>query len=172
MNRTAGRPATKRRSRVSLFLIVGLLAVGSVFAHYWVRGLHYYPTARIETPDGYAFTVLQDVRASRDACGDANDRFLSPLDKICDKCKVAYARCLTKLEGVELTLAVENPPPLYTVRAPGVRMAVTGPLAGLRDVCVDIATGLVKTGLPTASCAYARGTTPAPQDPLPKPPAQ
>ena len=163
MRRTAGRPATKRRSRVSLILIVGLLAVGSVFANYWVRTLHYYPTARIETPDGYTFTVVQDVRASRAECGDANDRFLAPLDKTCDKCKVAYARCLTRLEGVEQTLVVEDPPPLYLVHAPGVRMAVTGPLARLREVCVDIAAGLVKNGLPTASCAYARGSGPGPK---------
>ena len=147
MSRTAGRPATERRSRASVVLIVALLAIGSVIAHFWVRTLHYYPTARIETPDGYAFTVLQDVRASRDECGDANDRFLSPLDRICEKCRVVYARCLTKLEGVEQTLAVEDPPPLYMVRAPGLRMAVTGPLARLRKVCVDIATGLVKTGI-------------------------
>jgi hypothetical protein len=157
MSRTAGRPATRRRSRVSLFLIVALLAVGSVFAHYWVRTLHYYPTARIETPAGYAFTVVQDVRASRSECGDANDRFLSPLDRICERCKVAYARCLTKLEGVELTLVTEDPPPQYLVRAPGVRMAVTGPLARRKEVCEEIAESLVKGGLPTASCAYARG---------------
>lgn len=163
MTRTAGRPATKRRSRVSTILIVGLLAVGGAFANYWVRTLHYYPTARIETPDGYAFTVLQKVRASRSECGDANDRFLSPLDRMCDKCRVAYARCLTKLEGVELTLAVENPPPQYLVRAPGIRMAVTGPVARLREVCTEIATSLVKTGLPTASCVYARGSAPAPK---------
>jgi len=162
MSRTAGRPAIRRRSRASLVLIFGLLAGGSVLAHFWVRSLHYYPTARIETPDGFAFTVLQDVRDSRADCGDANDRFLAPLDKICDKCKVAYARCLTKLEGVELTLAVENPPPQYLVRAPGVRMAVTGPLARLREVCVDIAAALVTKGLPTASCAYARGAAPTP----------
>ena len=141
-----------------MWLIVALLAAGSLIAHFWVRTLHYYPTARIETPDGYAFTVLQDVRASRSECGDANDRFLFPLERICEKCKVVYARCLRKLEGVELTLAVENPPPLYLVRAPGVRMAVTGPLARLKDVCNDIAAGLVKNGLPAASCAYARGT--------------
>src|SRR5512135_136982 len=172
MSRTAGRPATKRRSRVSLVLIVGLLAVGSVFAHYWVRALRYYPTARIETPDGYAFTVVQDVRPSRGECGDANDRFLSPLDRICEKCRVVYARCLTKLEGVELTLVTEDPPPLYLVRAPGVRMAVTGPLARRKEVCTDIAASLVNSGLPTASCAYARGAAPAPRDPLPKSAAQ
>ena len=165
MSPTAGRPATRRRSRVSLLLIVGLLAVGSVLAYFRVRALHYYPTARIETPDGYAFTVVQDVRASRSECGDANDRFLSPLDAICTQCRVVYARCLRELEGVELTLVAEDPPPLYLVRAPGVRMAVTGPLARLKDVCVDIAAGLVKTGLPSASCAYARGAAPEPARP-------
>ena len=163
MSPMAGRPATRPRSRVSLLLIVGLLAVGSVLAYVHVRTLHYYPTARIETPAGYAFTVVQDVRASRGECGDANDRFLSPLDKICERCKVVYARCLTKLEGVELTLVTENPPPLYLVSAPGVRMAVTGPLARRKEVCEEIAESLLKGGLPTASCAYARGAAPAPK---------
>jgi hypothetical protein len=161
MSPTAGRPATKRRSRVSLLLIIGLLGAGSALAYFHVRTLRYYPTARIETPEGYAFTVVQDVRASRSECGGANDRFLSPLDKICQNCKVVYARCLRKLEGVEQTLMVENPPPLYLVRAAGVRMAVSGPLAHLKDVCDNIALGLVRSGMKSAACAYPRDRPPA-----------
>ena len=156
MSRTAGRPASKRRSPASLLLIVGLLAIGSVFAYYRVRALSYYPTLRIETPDGYALTVVQDVRRERSACGEANARFLAPLQTVCKNCKLVYARCLRKLEGVELTLVVEEPPPLYVVRAAGVRMAVSGPLAHLKDVCDNIAVGLVKSGMKTAACAYPR----------------
>jgi len=166
MSRTAGRPASKRRSRASLLLIVGLLAIGSVFAYYRVRALSYYPTLRIETPDGYAFTVVQDRRRDRSECGDANDRFLAPLADICKNCKLVYARCLSKLEGVELTLVTEDPPPLYIVHAPRLRMAVSGPPAHLNTVCADIAAGLVKAGLPYAACAYPRGATPT-QPPAP-----
>jgi hypothetical protein len=72
-----------------------------------------------------------------------------------------YARCLRNLEGVELTLMIENPPPLYVVRAGGVRMAVSGPLAHLKTVCDDIAAALVKSGLQSAACAYPRDRAPA-----------
>jgi hypothetical protein len=154
---TAGRPASKRNSRVSLLLIAGLLAIGSVFAYYRVRALSYYPTLRIETPEGYTFTVVQDLRRDRSGCGDANARFLAPLRTVCANCKLVYARCLRKLEGVELTLVTENPPPLYVVNAPRLRMAVSGPLAQLETVCDGIAAGLVKAGLPYAACAYPRG---------------
>ena len=156
MRPTVGRPASERRLRVSLLLIAALLAIGGVLAYYRVRALSYYPTIRIETPDGYTFTVVQDVRRGRNECGDANARFLAPLATICKNCKLVYARCLRKLEGVELTLMIENPPPLYVVRAAGVRMAVSGPLAHLRTVCDDIAASLVKSGLQSAACAYPR----------------
>jgi hypothetical protein len=161
MSRTAGRPASKRRSRVGLLLAVSLLAIGSVFAYYRVRTLWYYPTLRIETPEGYAFTVVQDRRRDRSECGDANARFLAPLQTVCANCKLVYARCLSKLEGVELTLVTENPPPLYVVHAPRLRMAVSGPHTHLETVCDDIAAGLVKAGLPYAACAYPRGRSAA-----------
>jgi len=160
MTPTAGRPASKRRLRVSHLLIAVLLAIGSVFAYYRVRALSYYPTIRIETPDGYTFTVVQDARRRRSECGEANARFLAPLATICENCKVAYARCLRKLEGVELTLMIEDPPPLYVVRAAGVRMAVSGPLANLKTVCDAIAADLVKSGLQSAACAYPRDRAP------------
>ena len=153
---TAGRPASRAASRVSLVLIVALLAAGSVAAVVTVRRLWYYPTLRVETPNGFAFTVVQDRRRERSGCGDANDRFLAPLATVCKDCKVVYARCLRKLEGVELTLVDEDPPPLYLVAAPGVRMAVTGPLERLKTVCDSIALGLVKSGLPQAACVYPR----------------
>ena len=156
MSPTAGRPASRRASRVSLLLIVALLAVGSVAAYYTVRSLSYYPTLRIETPSGFAFTVVQGRRDDRSGCGDANDRFLQPLDTVCESCKVVYARCRRRLEGVELTLIEESPPPLYVVAAPGVRMAVTGPLEHLKTVCDTIAVGLVKSGLTHAACVYPR----------------
>jgi hypothetical protein len=156
MSPTAGRPASRRSSRVGLLLVVGLLAIGSVFAYYRVRTLWYYPTLRVETPDGYAFTVVQDRRRDRSDCGDANARFLAPLQTACADCKLVYARCLSKLEGVALTLVIENPPPLYVVNAPRLRMAVSGPLGQLETVCDGIAAGLVKAGLPYAACAYPR----------------
>lgn len=161
MSPTAGRPVSERRLHASVVLITALLAIGSVFAYYRVRTLSYYPTLRIETPDGYTFTVVQDARRERSACGEANARFLAPLETICKNCKLVYARCLRKLEGVELTLVTENPPPLYVVTAPRLRMAVSGPLANLKTVCDDIAIGLVKSGLQSAACAYPRDRPPS-----------
>ena len=163
MSPTAGPPVSKRASRVSQLLIVALLVAGSVAAYYYVHSLSYYPTLRVETPDGFAFTVVQDRRGARSECGDANDRFLAPLDTACQDCKAVYARCLRKLEGVELTLVEEDPPPLYVVAAPGVRMAVTGPPDQLRTVCDGIAARLAKGGLRRAACAYPRNRGPDPK---------
>ena len=158
MRRTAGPPAGERKSgsRVVLLLIVALLAVGGVYAHYWVGTLSYYPTARVELPGGFSFSVVQALQASRAACGDANERLLDPLEKTCKGCKVAYARCRRTIDGTDLLLVTEPAPAFYVVVAPGLRMRVDGPLDQLAAVCDSIAAQLAAGGRANASCLYPR----------------
>lgn len=158
MRRTAGRPAGKpaRGSRVATLLIVALLAVGGVFAHFRVETLAYYPTARVELPGGFSFSVVQALQPSRAACGEANERLLDPLEKTCNGCKVAYARCRREIDGTDLLLVTEPAPAFYVVIAPGLRMRVDGPLEQLATVCDSIAAQLAAGGRANASCLYPR----------------
>jgi hypothetical protein len=158
MSRTAGRPAGKKKrgSRVALLLIVALLAVGGVYAQYYVKTLTYYPTAKVELPGGFSFSVVQEVQPDRAACGDANERLLDPLEKTCKDCRVAYARCLRHIEGTDLLLVTEPAPAFYVVVAPGLRMRVDGPNGQLAAVCDSIAEKLAASGQVNASCLYPR----------------
>ena len=158
MRRTAGRPAgnAKRSSRVALLLIVALLAVGGVYAHYYVKTLTYYPTAKIDLPGGFAFSVVQDPQPDRASCGKANRRLLEPMQQACPNCKVTYARCRRTVEGTDLLLLTETSPAFYEVVAPGMRMRVEGPLDQIRTVCEGIARQLERSGRAHASCLYPR----------------
>lgn len=158
MSRTAGRPASekKRGSRVAALLIVALLAVGGVYAHYWVGTLTYYPTAKVELPGGFSFSVVQALAPDRAACGEANERLLDPLEKSCKGCKVAYARCRRTIDGTDLLLVTEPAPAFYVVVAPGLRMRVDGPLDQVAAVCDSIAGKLAASGRANASCLYPR----------------
>ncbi len=158
MRRTAGRPAGKARrgSRVATLLIVALLAVGGVFAHYRVATLSYYPTAKVELPGGFSFSAVQTLQPDRASCGEANRRFLEALAKVCKDCRVAYARCRRGLEGTDLLLMTESAPSFYVVVSPGLRMRVSGPQAQLGEVCDGIAAQLVSTGRANASCLHPR----------------
>ena len=146
----------KRGSRVATLLIVALLAVGGVFAHYRVKTLTYYPTAKIELPGGFSFSVVQGLQPDRAACGEANERLLDPLEKTCNGCKVSYARCRRKIEGTDLLLVTERAPSFYVVVAPGLRMRVDGPRDQLAAVCDRIAAQLAQGGRANASCLYPR----------------
>jgi len=165
MRRTAGPPAgkTKRGSRIAALLIVALLAVGGVYAHYYVKTLTYYPTAKVELPGGFAFSVVQAAQRDRASCGEANRRFLEPLKKTCRDCTVTYARCRRTIEGTDLVLMTETAPPFYEIVAPGLRMRVNGPLGQIRAVCEDIAAKLVQSGRANASCMYPRDEARAPR---------
>ncbi|MGA8005285.1 MAG: hypothetical protein WCA17_04235 [Burkholderiales bacterium] len=163
MRRTAGRPAGKRgpRSRIAALLIFGLLAVGGVFAHYWVATLTYYPTAKVALPGGFAFSVVQQAQPDRAACGEANERFLGPLESVCKDCKVVYARCQRAIDGADLLLMTEASPSFYTVIAPGLRMRLHGPAKQLGAVCDGIAAQLVRSGRANATCLRPRDPTEA-----------
>jgi hypothetical protein len=141
---------------VAVLLIFALLAVGGVYAHYYVKTLTYYPTAKVELPGGFSFSMVQALQPGRAACGEANRRVLEPLAKTCKGCKIAYARCRRKIEGTDLLLT-EPKPAFCVVVAPGLRMRVDGPLDSLAAVCDGIAEKIASSGTVNASCLYPRG---------------
>jgi hypothetical protein len=135
-------------------VILVLLAVGSVLAYYHVANQSYYPVSKLASTDGYTFHMVQDRRAQRNACGQANDRFLAPIKARCLQCQVVYARCERELQGVELALLMGDPMPMHVVIGPGLRLAMEGPKERVREQCELLATELVKGGAPTAACVF------------------
>ena len=135
-------------------VILVLLAVGSVLAHYHVANQSYYPVSKLASADGYTFHMVQDRRAQRNACGEANERFLGPIKARCLQCQVLYARCERELQGVELALLMGDPMPMHVVVAPGLRLAMEGPKERVREQCEQFATDLVKGGARTAACVF------------------
>jgi len=135
-------------------VILVLLAGGSVLAYYHVANQSYYPVSKLASADGYTFHMVQDRLAQRNACGEANDRFLAPIKARCLQCDVVYARCERELQGVELALLMGDPMPMHVVIAPGLRLAIEGPKQRVRQECEQLATELVKGGAPTAACVF------------------
>ena len=135
-------------------VILVLLAVGSVLAHFHVANQSYYPVSKLASADGYTFHMVQDRRAQRNACGEANERFLAPIKARCLQCEVVYARCERELQGVELALLMGDPMPMHVVVAPGLRLAMEGPKERVREQCEQLAADLVKGGARTASCVF------------------
>jgi hypothetical protein len=135
-------------------VILVLLALGSVLAHFHVANQSYYPVSKLTSSDGYTFDMVQDRRAQRNACGEANNRFLAPIKARCLQCQVVYARCERELQGVELALLMGDSMPMHVVIAPGLRMAMEGPRENVRQACEQMAADLVKGGAPSAACVF------------------
>ena len=135
-------------------VILVLLAAGSVLAYYHVANQSYYPVAKLTSVDGYTFHMVQDRRAQRNACGEANNRFLAPIKTRCLQCEVAYARCERELQGLELALLTGDPVPVHVVMAPGLRLALEGPKERVRRECEQLAAELVKGGAASAACVF------------------
>lgn len=135
-------------------VILVLLAVGSVLAYYHVANQSYFPVSKLASADGYTFHMVQDRRAQRNACGQANDRFLAPIKARCLQCQVLYARCERELQGVELALLMGDPMPMHVVVAPGLRLAMEGPKERVREQCELLAVELVKGGALNAACIF------------------
>jgi hypothetical protein len=135
-------------------VVLALLALGAVLAHYHVANQSYFPVSRLASADGYTFHMVQDRVAQREACGKANDRFLAPVKKTCAHCEVVYARCERELHGLELSLLLGDPVPMHVVIAPGLRLAIEGPAERVHRDCEHIATSLVKAGTPSAGCVF------------------
>jgi hypothetical protein len=139
--------------RKALIILV-LLGAGAVLARYHVANQHYFPVTQLASADGYTFNLVQDRTDTREDCGKANDRFLTPLKSACRQCEIVYARCERELHGFELALLMGDAVPQYVVLAPGVRLAIQGPAATLRRDCEHIAQSIVKSGVPSASCVF------------------
>jgi len=135
-------------------VIVVLLVAGSVLAYYHVANQSYFPVAKLVSADGYTFHMVQDRRAQRNACGQANDRFLAPIKARCLQCDVVYARCERELQGLELALLMGDPVPVHVVISPGLRLAMEGPKERVRRECEQLAADLVKAGAPSAACVF------------------
>jgi hypothetical protein len=135
-------------------VILVLLVLGSVLAHYHVANQSYYPVSKLTSAEGYTFVMVQDRTAQRSACGKANDRFLDPIKARCTACAVVYARCERELQALEFALLAGDAVPMHVVVAPGMRLAMDGPKERVRQECEQMATMLVNGGHKTAACVY------------------
>jgi len=140
-----------KRAKYAIIAVV-LLAASAWIAHLHVVSQSYHPVVRLESPEGLTYTAVQDPQQERQACGAANDRFLSPIKKSCAQCRVVLARCERQLEGLELEVHEGRALPHYLVSGPGVRMAIEGQVAAARASCQQIAAEMVRSGLRNAAC--------------------
>ena len=135
---------------------VALAVAASFVAHMHVVAQSYYPTVRVEAPEGLTYVVVQDERAERRECGAANERFLERIKQGCKDCKILVARCTRTLEEA-LERDVYQTMKYATVIAPGMRMAVVGPQPAANTNCMLIAEAAKKQGVSPATCVSAAG---------------
>src|ERR671936_2595398 len=135
---------------------VALAAIASLVAHMHVVAQSYYPTVRVQAPEGLTYVVVQDETAERRECGAANDRFLGRIKQGCKECRILAARCTRELEEpLERELYQATPIKYSTVVAPGMRMAIIGPQPLAEKSCELIAQQALKQGAGGASCRRA-----------------
>lgn len=137
-----------------LIVILVLLVLGSIVAHYHVANQSYYPVSKLTSAEGFSFVMVQDRAARREDCGKANDRFLEPIKVRCKMCDVVYARCERELNGLEFALLSGDAVPMHVVVAPGMRMGMEGPRERVRKECERLAEILVQAGHKAASCVF------------------
>ena len=135
---------------------VALAIAAGFVAHMHVVAQTYYPSLRVQAPEGLMYVVVQDERAERRACGEANDRFLSRIKQGCKECRILAARCTRELEEpLERELYKATPLKYSTVVAPGMRMAIVGPQPLAEKSCELIAAQAQKQGAGGTSCRRA-----------------
>jgi hypothetical protein len=145
----------------NIIIAAVLVAAGAVLAHMHVVAQQYYPMVKVEAPEGLTYIAVQDARQERQACGDANQRFLVPIKAGCKDCKVVAARCERVVDGDEETALLEGKSnPNYLVVAPGLRMAIRGPGESARRNCEFIAKDMVSRGMTSAACIYPNSGAP------------
>jgi hypothetical protein len=140
----------KTARNVAIALVLG--AVSAWLAHLHVVSQTYHPVVRLASPDGLTYTAVQDAKHERQACGEANDRFLRPIKEGCKGCEVVIARCERELEGLELAVYERRQVPYPVVSGPGMRMAIAGPPAQAKTTCEYIANYMLRSGLSSAAC--------------------
>ena len=135
---------------------VALAIAAGFVAHMHVVAQTYYPSLRVQAPEGLMYVVVQDERAERRECGAANDRFLSRIKQGCKECRILAARCTRELEEpLERELYQATPLKYSTVVAPGMRMAIVGPQPLAEKSCELIAQQALKQGAGGTSCRRA-----------------
>jgi len=133
---------------------VALAIAASFVAHMHVVAQTYYPTVRVEAPEGLTYVLVQDEKAERRECGAANERFLERIKQGCKDCRILVARCTRTLEEA-LERDVYQTMKYATVIAPGMRMAVVGPQPLANTNCMQIAEAAKKQGVSPALCVRA-----------------
>ena len=131
-----------------------LLVAGAMLARYHVDNQRYFPVSKLASADGYTFYLVQDRVETRRECGEANDRLLDPIKATCQQCAVVYARCERELQGLELALLMGDAVPFHVIMTPSLRLAVDGPARTVRRDCEHIATAILNSGAPSASCVF------------------
>lgn len=144
--------------RVIFALLFGLAAVA--LAHMHGSAQRYRPMVEVSAPAGITFIAVQDATAERQACGDANDRFLEPVKAGCTECKVIAARCERVLdEEGERARREGEAMPGYVVVAPGLRLGIAGPQASAKANCEYIAADMAKRGMRSAACVRSKAAS-------------
>lgn len=144
---------------IVIALVLG--AAGAVLAHMFVQAQRYIPMVTIAAPEGLTYIALQEPTSERQACGKANERFLTPIKASCKECKVVAARCERIVEGLETDELLEGgPSPNYLIVAPGLRMTIEGPDAIARRDCDSIASDAASRGVQGAACIYPKADAP------------
>ena len=135
---------------------VVLAGAAGFVAHMHVVAQTYYPSLRVQAPEGLMYVVVQDERTERLECGAANERFLSRIKQGCKECRILAARCTRELEEpLERDLYKATPVQHATVVAPRMRMAIVGPRPLAEKSCELIAQQAQQQGAGSAACRHA-----------------
>jgi hypothetical protein len=135
-----------------LLALAGGLALA---AYVYARNAPYYPVARVAAPGGLTYTAFSEETRGRDACAEANERFVDPLRKDCPACAVLFERCENKARMMELRVAATSDP---VVLSRGLSLAVAGPRELAVTACETIAQDLAKRGLEGSRCQKNSGS--------------
>lgn len=104
--------------------------------------------ARIAAPDGLTYTAFSQETRGREACAEANQRFIADFRAGCPACNVTFERCESKAVAIELRVAVADP----VVVSRGMSLAIAGPRDLAAATCKSIVQDLSTRGLDGARC--------------------
>ena len=137
-----------------IVLAILMFLLGALLTTFRPPESFYSPVVRMRSPAGFFVTYLRERVQGTKACHAEIDEYVEPLVKACPDCSIESTECATQLNGIEKALADDNPLPVYTVRAEGVRMSVVGAPRQTRLWCEAVASEMVKRGLSTAACVF------------------
>ena len=123
-----------------------LLAVAggvAIAAYLQVGERPYYPVATVSTPGGLTYTAFSEETRGREACNEANQRFVADFRAGCADCAVTYERCESKADALKLRVAFSGP----VVLSRGVSLGVAGPRELSVAACQQIVKDLAQRGV-------------------------